>query len=159
RADWNFAELKAVGQGGSQGRDTTLEVTKCGPRTTVARDLLVMIADNAKGEFLGEVPHQCPFDMKLGSGFVICLRVLPVEGKSGSRREFPSHLGIEPRHGTRRVESPMIKGDVGVARLAPRTNRNVEEGPEVPMPVSLMPTDEGIRNWVAEVSCAFIEVE
>jgi hypothetical protein len=53
----------------------------------------------------------------------------------------------------------MIEGEIGVAGLAPRANRDVDECPDVPMPVPFVPANESIEEGIAEVSCAFIKVE
>ena len=48
----------------------------------------------------------------------------------------------------------MIEGEISVALRTPRANRDVDECPNVPMPISLMPVDERVGDRIAEISCA-----
>ena len=97
--------------------------------------------------------------MKLGSRGVIRVGVLPVEGEASSGGDLKTDLRVEPRYRSGRVESPMIEGNIGVSFLAPWANRDVEEAPDVPVPIPFMPANERIRERIAEISCAFIKGE
>ena len=97
--------------------------------------------------------------MELGASLVVRVRVLPVEGKARGRRQLQADLRVEPGHGSGCVESPTIEGEIGVAVLTPGANRDVEECPDVPVPIPLVPANERVRDRIAEVGCTFIKVE
>src|SRR5262245_52077509 len=95
-ADWDLSEIKAIGHDGSDGCHSSLKIPKCRARTTVARDLVIVLSGNAKRKPLGEVLHERPFDMELSSGRVVGVRIFAVEGEACGRGQFQANLGVEP---------------------------------------------------------------
>src|SRR5262249_16125025 len=93
--------------------------------STIAGDLVVVIAVKPQCKVLGEMLHEPPLDMKLGAGRVVRVGVFAIKGEAYGSGQFQADLRVEPRHSTGRVKGPTMDREISNAAVAPRTNRDV----------------------------------
>src|SRR6476646_6713210 len=67
RADRYFCEIKTLGHDWSDCRHAALKISKRCPSSTIAGDLVVVIASKAKRKCLRQMLHERPLNMKLGA--------------------------------------------------------------------------------------------
>ena len=112
RADRYFCEIETVGHDGSDGRHAALKIPECCASPTIACDLIVMIAGEAKRKCLREMLDERPLNVEFGAGRVVGVGVFAVKGKAHGGGQLQAHLGVEPRYSAScvkgRVFSPRI---------------------------------------------------
>src|SRR5262249_16782835 len=158
-ADRDPCQIETVGHDWSDCSHAALKISKRCPSPTIPGDLVVVITGEPERKRLREMLHQRPLKMKLGGCRVVGVGIFTVKGEAYGGGQLQANLGVEPCHRAGYVERPTVDRDVGNAAVAPWSNRDVQKGIEVPMPVALVPTDQGIQRRIAKVGRVLIEIE
>jgi hypothetical protein len=118
----DLAQRKVVIQYWAKGGHRPLKGAQSCAHAAVARYLLVVISCQSEAEGLGEILHNSPFEMELGPGLVISVRVFEIVCEPCSCRNLKTDLGIKPRDGSGCVDGGTIEPNAGGVASLPKAD-------------------------------------